>query len=1255
MPTPGKRQLEVVLSFRDNLSGKAPRTVKALRSIEGQAKKTVSAVEKLNKVMGGALGGRRSGGSRLSTELQTGVRLSRQLAAEAGRGLKLETQQAKLLRERTRARAEGVRLAREEARLSEQITRQSARAATPARRRASYQTGDWMRDSDRPRDWRRELGEARPPRISGERPRRAGTFERAGHLAGRTRDAYSDFRDAYGQARDQIREYTDPASELMRARMRLGTLGLNSEEATRADAAIRQTVAAVPGSRLSEVTQAFAELYEVFASVDDTARNIRRAAQYSFSMKTIHGDLYSPEQLITQTKAAYKFVDLIGLTKPDAQGRVDNARVDEYHDRLMQVLSATGGEVNPREMLQAAKIGGTSLIGMSREGLTHIASLASDVTGSRAGNMQRSMLQSFVGGKLFDSNVDALAQYGMVDRSKIRKQRNGKLDIQPGGIRYADTISTDPLIFIDKLAEGMRAKGVDTNVEKDVINATAKLTPNSLAQNMIAQAIIRREEMTRFDELVAKGESLGKMFARSEVSPLGRMEDARAKAENWRATAGGPMLEAGGQVSSYLAPFYAELQKFSEGSPVLSAALAGITSLGGASLSAGEGVGTLASLLRELRGGGGGGTSGSGGGILGTGYGVSDVATGGYMGWHGVRAGLRWGGRGLLAAGTAIGGAAVTPYVAAALATTAGGIGLYTRHRAVKAGEGADSAAQGLYDSVRQLREQSGGRLPADVARNLGATAFMQLDRAGDLTTKLEPGFYGAYQRLYDPSAFRGWVSSYDPERAPEVFRQRSPVLGFPEVMRTFIDDVTRRVGAGQISKEAGDRTLKAAQATFPESFAKASVTAAEAVGKLPEPATQTGKALAEILGPARNLPPSLASLVFSFDSAAAQIRALEIRAPSITLPPSGGSTGTGKPKTGNRLIDSYDPLGGFRERGGPVRRGVSYVVGEAGAELFTPGADGFITPHDKLGWDAPSRRAFDLPNLLPQSSVGSVIQSDGAVNLHRGNVVFPAKLSRRSPGDWLKSAEAIRASVGRWRRAPGDELRRALPRLPRELPASSAEWRDAAGSVRERVAAARRAPAEELRRTLPGVGRWLHTVEAVRGMVGRRGARDDERPDAAEVIGGVRPRRASADELMPSPVGPSALPALPGDWMAAAGASRPRFAKERRAPAADLLPPPRLPAEGAEGSEGAGPVDYSQFAPGRSGGGGREIIVHVGGVHVTGGADAHATGAAVAEEVERQVREALARIAALESDVYDPRFIGNMVARDVNWQRERV
>ena len=52
-----------------------------------------------------------------------------------------------------------------------------------------------------------------------------------------------------------------------------------------------------------------------------------------------------------------------------------------------------------------------------------------------------------------------------------------------------------------------------------------------------------------------------------------------------------------------------------------------------------------------------------------------------------------------------------------------------------------------------------------------------------------------------------------------------------------------------------------------------------------------------------------------------------------------------------NSLLSSIPGIGGFfRADGGPVSRGKSYIVGERGPEMFTPGSTGMITPNHELG-----------------------------------------------------------------------------------------------------------------------------------------------------------------------------------------------------------------------------------------------------------------------------------------------------------------
>ena len=59
-----------------------------------------------------------------------------------------------------------------------------------------------------------------------------------------------------------------------------------------------------------------------------------------------------------------------------------------------------------------------------------------------------------------------------------------------------------------------------------------------------------------------------------------------------------------------------------------------------------------------------------------------------------------------------------------------------------------------------------------------------------------------------------------------------------------------------------------------------------------------------------------------------------------------------------------------FRAEGGPVKRGGSYIVGERGPEIFTPGVSGKITPNHAMG---------DTTNIVVNvDASGSNVQSEG-------------------------------------------------------------------------------------------------------------------------------------------------------------------------------------------------------------------------------------------------------------------------------------
>jgi predicted PurR-regulated permease PerM len=79
--------------------------------------------------------------------------------------------------------------------------------------------------------------------------------------------------------------------------------------------------------------------------------------------------------------------------------------------------------------------------------------------------------------------------------------------------------------------------------------------------------------------------------------------------------------------------------------------------------------------------------------------------------------------------------------------------------------------------------------------------------------------------------------------------------------------------------------------------------------------------------------------------------------------------------------------LGGARATGGPVSGGSSYLVGETGPEIFTPGASGFITPNNRLGGGG---------NIIIQLSNNTFMGKEGIAQMIAGELMGEIKQQMR-------------------------------------------------------------------------------------------------------------------------------------------------------------------------------------------------------------------------------------------------------------------
>lgn len=120
---------------------------------------------------------------------------------------------------------------------------------------------------------------------------------------------------------------------------------------------------------------------------------------------------------------------------------------------------------------------------------------------------------------------------------------------------------------------------------------------------------------------------------------------------------------------------------------------------------------------------------------------------------------------------------------------------------------------------------------------------------------------------------------------------------------------------------------------------------------------------------------------------------------------PAGGAGGGG---LGGILSSIF---GGFRAAGGPVSSSKSYIVGERGPELFSPGRSGSIIANDNLG-AASGKQTIELNLRMDTGLVAEI--ADNQIQTRAGEIV---KVSVKTMQDNFKTVQGEAARRGQVRR----------------------------------------------------------------------------------------------------------------------------------------------------------------------------------------------------------------------------------------------
>jgi TP901 family phage tail tape measure protein len=270
------------------------------------------------------------------------------------------------------------------------------------------------------------------------------------------------------------------------------------------------------------------------------------------------------------------------------------------------------------------------------------------------------------------------------------------------------------------------------------------------------------------------------------------------------------------------------------------------------------------------------------------------------------------------------------------------------------------SANAGNLQTIQKAREEFarlGQPVPREIWRGQANAALTSIDVDGELRAALGGWTAGSWLRHMNPFAPGNPYGSqvggrFNTGWSAQMFRERAPQLREPEIM----SEMRKLIDSWKLPSDQREKVDKALQTAFPESFAKAS--------------QQAAQEMSDVGSASSGLKDEILRTKEEIDRLNSSVRTTQ-----GVLPPAFDRAATAAENFATRLgnIDIQVP--------GPVG------LGPHGAPSSAPG--------------------------VPQSAAGSVVERTGFVHAHRGNVITPALLSRRAPGDWMRSF-GVRAVVAK-------------------------------------------------------------------------------------------------------------------------------------------------------------------------------------------------------------------------------------------------
>lgn len=242
---------------------------------------------------------------------------------------------------------------------------------------------------------------------------------------------------------------------------------------------------------------------------------------------------FANEAMFGQEKGAdneKKFMDMLKVIEM-RNGLKSEKTFKDQANIIQQVITATGGRVQPEEWLNATKRGGLAVQGMTNEAFYYkMEPLVQMMGGHGYGNAAMSAYQNIYQGRTTQRASNNLAKFDLIgDPSKVKYNKTGDLaHLDIGAIKGAALFKKDQFAWMEQvLIPAINAKGITK--EDDVVDVIGSFFSNRTASSLFARMYAQRENIHKNMKLNAGADNIDQLDARAQNTTSGKELEAKAK------------------------------------------------------------------------------------------------------------------------------------------------------------------------------------------------------------------------------------------------------------------------------------------------------------------------------------------------------------------------------------------------------------------------------------------------------------------------------------------------------------------------------------------------------------------------------------------------------------------------------------------------------------------------------------------------------------------------------------------------------